>query len=176
MPYCQALCCYIIEPWTSYTRRQFRLWSSITVADRRGVRVISIQSRKRVTAYSRISRKRSFDIWIHAFHPSARGKRIASILGPDFAALAPRRVKNGENKADKGSINGEMGICEWRDYGIIENWIFFFFFSKFWSVHNLFIENLAFDVWLKILYRKYSTMKLYIYIKSSVWCHGYYFL
>lgn len=86
-----------------------------------GVRVISIQSRKRVTAYSRISRKRSFDIWIHAFHPSARGKRIASILGPDFAALAPRRVKNGENKADKGSINGEMGICGWRDYGIIEN-------------------------------------------------------
>lgn len=42
-------------------------------------------------------------------------------LGTRFHALAPRRVKNGENKADKGSINGEMGICEWRDYGIIEN-------------------------------------------------------
>lgn len=52
-----------------------------------------------------------------------------------------------------------------RDYRKLN---IFFFFSKFWSVHNLFIENLAFDVWLKILYRKYSTVKLYIYIKSSV--------
>lgn len=52
-------------------------------------------------------------------------------LGTRFHALAPRPVKNGENKADKGSINGEMGICEWRDYGIIENWIFFFFFRNF---------------------------------------------
>lgn len=46
-----------------------------------------------------------------------------------------------------------------RDYRKLN--IFFFFFFEILldhSVYNLFIENVAFDVWLKILYRKYSTL------------------
>lgn len=135
MLYCQALCCYIIEPSTSYTRRQFRPWFSINIADRRvwfRSKAGNASPRIRHHGYLENDPSNISIVLIPSFDsketPLTRRKpaRIASILGPDFTR---RRVKIMKiRRIDKRSINGEMEICEWRDYGIIENWIFFFFF------------------------------------------------